>query len=84
MKNKLKCLGTVDVPSLVRRWSDCFGCGCAKCRVCRYLDFIEYAEAVCPPGEGIITRDREIEAYLMLGDDARRALPFEKRKAPNA
>jgi hypothetical protein len=51
--------------------------------VCRYLDYLEYAEAVCPPGEGIITRDRELEAYLELGDDERRALPFEKRKAPN-
>jgi hypothetical protein len=72
-----------SLPSLVRRWSDCFGYGCAKCHVCRYLDFIEYAESVCPPGQGIITRDSELEAYLRLGDDARRSLPFEKRKVRN-
>lgn len=42
---------------------DCKQEGCGKCRVCKYLDFKEYAESVAPPGS-YISSDREIETYL--------------------
>ena len=81
--NKSKAITPIVSSALVRRWSDCFGDGCDECEICEYLNFIEYAEAVAPRGESIISYDREIEAYLKLSDDARKALPFEKRETPN-
>lgn len=41
--------------------------GCAKCRVCKYLDFIEWAEG-CKSSDSTITRDRFIEDFLALVD----------------
>lgn len=49
--------------AMSRDITDCDGDGCGECDVCEYLDFIEYAEAVAPPGSRII-RDREIEKIL--------------------
>jgi hypothetical protein len=37
--------------------------GCEECDVCRYLNFIEWAQAVAPPGS-TIERDVEMEAYV--------------------
>lgn len=52
------------------RWFDCdwnnntgVPNGCTMCKVCKYLNFIEWAESVAPP-ESTIERDAEIEKYL--------------------
>lgn len=42
---------------------DCFDYGCGVCKVCIYLNFIEWAESCAPPGS-FIQRDKEMEEYL--------------------
>ena len=45
--------------------SDCGEYGCGECRVCKYLDFIDHAEACGGNAEGnSIQRDQAVEKYL--------------------
>lgn len=37
--------------------------GCGACKVCKYLNFLEWARSVAPSGS-TIQRDEEIEKYL--------------------
>ncbi len=75
--------GASSLHPVVRRWSDCFDYGCGYCRVCTYLDFIDWALGCAPPGQSMITRDPEMEAYLKLPDAERRALPYVRGETPN-
>ena len=44
-------------------YSDCGDDGCGECDVCKYLEFIEWADG-CAPDEASIERDPVIEAVI--------------------
>lgn len=59
-------MATAPMP---KRWPkgkhfDCRGDGCSKCRVCRYLSFIEWTQTCGKPEGTSIERNTKIEAYL--------------------
>lgn len=61
-------MATAPMP---KRWPkgkhfDCRGDGCSKCRVCRYLSFIEWTQTCGKPdGTSIyVERNAKIEEYL--------------------
>lgn len=39
---------------------------CGECVVCKYLDFIEWAESVGKPPGSVINRNTFVEAYLKI------------------
>lgn len=43
---------------------DCFEDGCGECTVCKYLNFLDWAESVGKPEGSIIKRDLVVEDYL--------------------
>ena len=43
---------------------DCFEDGCGECTVCKYLDFIDWAESVGKPEGSTIKRNELVEDYL--------------------
>lgn len=44
---------------------DCGGEGCSYCRVCRRLEFLEYASMVAPRNISCsVERDDEVDAYI--------------------
>ena len=50
--------------STPREITDCGDDGCEYCDVCRYLGFLEWADAVGKPEGSVIERDGEMDAYL--------------------
>ena len=51
-----------------KRWPkgkhfDCRSDGCGKCRVCRYLDHVEFVQT-CAPAGSTWERNAKVEAYL--------------------
>ena len=47
----------------MRERFDCFDEGCGECEVCKYLNFLEWAEG-CAPAGSTIERNEKIEEYL--------------------
>lgn len=55
------------------RWFDCdwnnntiYQNACEKCKVCKYLSFLEFAHSVGKPEGTIIEYNRDLDEYLKL------------------
>lgn len=53
----------ITLPAENRSFTDCVQDGCGQCDVCKYLAFLEWAEAAAPP-EAFIQRDAAMDNYL--------------------
>jgi hypothetical protein len=54
-------MGSADVAKI--KVQDCGDEGCGECDICRYLNFLEMAQQVAPPGSKI-RRNKAIEKHL--------------------
>ena len=54
------------------RWFDCDWNNegeqnaCGKCKICRYLDFLDFAESVGKPPGSVIDYNRKLDGYIKL------------------
>lgn len=62
------------------RWVDCGWDdktdGCGACQVCKYQNFIDWAESCCGRS-GIIERDSKMEKYLNLKGREKKAFIYQ-------
>lgn len=67
--NKIK---TRRVDGRLFRWFDCdwnnddASNSCERCRVCKYLNFLDFAHSVGKPYNSVITYDSKIDGYFEL------------------